>query len=82
MAKWQVPGKKFCKTDYEVISGDQEEKYSLSRQIGIVSSSGTFANREVTSKVHIISLPCFVYDLAQSVIVNESSPVCWLVEIG
>ena len=62
--------------------GGSGRKYSLSRQIGIVSSSGTFANREVTSKEHIISLPCFVYDLAKSAKVNESSTVCWLVDVG
>lgn len=62
--------------------GATGRKYSLSRQICIVSSSGTFANREVTSKEHIISLPCFVHDLAQSAKLNESSTMCWLVEIG
>lgn len=37
----------------------------MSRQICIVSSSGTYANREETSKEHIISLPC-LYVLAKS----------------
>ena len=32
--------------------------YSLLRQTCIVSSSGTFANREVASKEHIVSLSC------------------------
>ena len=37
-------------------SGREYNVYNLSRQICIVSSSGTFVNREVTSKEHIIPL--------------------------
>ena len=44
-----------------------------------VSSSGTFVNREETSKEHIIPLLC-LYFLAQCAKLKES--LYWLVEIG
>ena len=45
--------------------GGSGREYNLSRQICIVSSSGTFVKREVTSKEHIIPL-LYLYVLAQS----------------
>ena len=48
---------KFRKTGRGNFGGSGRE-YNLSRQICIVSSSGTFVKRELTSKAHIISLLC------------------------
>ena len=45
--------------------GGSGRAYNLSRQICIVSSSGTFVNNELTSNEHMISL-LWLYVLAQS----------------
>ena len=62
-------------------AGGSVREYNLSRQMFSVSSSGTFVNREETSKEHIIPLLC-LYFLAQSAKLKESLTVYWLVEIG
>ena len=51
--------------------GGSGRAYNLSRQICIVSSSGTFVNNELTSNEHIISL-LWLYVLAQSAKLKES----------
>ena len=53
-------------------------EYNLSRQMSSVSSSGTFVNREETSKEYIISLS-WLYFLAQSTKLKESLRVYWSV---
>ena len=62
-------------------AGGSAREYNLSRQMFSVSSSGTFVNREETSKEHIIPLLCLCF-LAQSAKLKESLTVFWLVEIG
>ena len=64
---WQIPialGK----------AGGSAREYNLSRQMFSVSSSGTFVNREETSKEHIIPFLC-LYFLAQSAKLKESLTV-------
>ena len=53
-------------------------EHILSRQMSSVSSSGTFVNREDTSKEYIISLS-WLYFLAQSTKLKESLRVYWSV---
>ena len=72
---------KFCKT-LKKCRGIRKKVQHVEKANMYCLSSVTFANREVTSKEHIISLPCFAYDLAQFAKLNISSTVCWLMEIG
>ena len=58
-------------------AGGSAREYNLSRQMFSVSSSGTFVNREETSKERIIPLLC-LYFLAQSAKLKESLTVYWL----
>ena len=61
--------------------GGSGRVYSLSRQICIVSSSGTLVKSDVIFKEHIKPLLC-LYCLAQSAKLKESFIVYWSVEIG
>ena len=55
--------------------GGSAKEHNLSRQMSSLSSSGTFVNREETSKEHIVPLPC-LYFFGPNVPLEETLDQC------